>query len=166
MSTLYNGSNIEVKTPRTDAGRRNLDFGRGFYVTNLKSQAEKWAVVVGGRHNDEDEGIVNIYEFDDTALESYNVLRFPVYDISWLDFVVANRRGEDAAEGYDVVEGGVANDQVIDTVEDYEMERITAEQALDQLRFKKPNHQLCIRNQEIIDKHLHFIGSYIIKDQD
>ena len=128
MSTLYHGSSIEVKTPRTDAGRRNLDFGRGFYVTNLKLQAEKWAVVVGGRHNDEDEG-------------------------------------EDAAEGYDAVEGGVANDQVIDTVEDYEMGRITAEQALDQLRFKKPNHQLCIRNQEIIDKHLHFTGSYIIKDQ-
>ena len=93
------------------------------------------------------------------------MLQFPVYDISWLDFVVANRQGEDVAEGYDAVEGGVANDQVIDTVEDYEMGRITAEQALDQLRFKKPNHQLCIRNQEIIDKHLHFTGSYIIKDQ-
>lgn len=37
---------------------------------------------------------------------------------------------------------------------------------LDQLRFKKPNHQLCIRNQEILDKHLHFTQSYIIKDDD
>lgn len=125
MSTLYHGSNLDVKPPRTDAGRRNLDFGRGFYVTSLKSQAEKWAVV-GGRHNDEDEGIVNVYEFDDSSLETYNVLRFTVY----------------------------------------EMGRITAEQALDQLRFKKPNQQLCIRNQEIIDKYLHFTRSYIIKGQD
>ena len=96
-------------------------------------------------------------------MEMYKVLRFPSYDIEWLNFVIANRKGEDAAAGYDAVEGGVANDQVIDTVEDYEMGRITAEQALAQLRFKKPNHQLCIRNQEILNKHLHFKESYTIK---
>ena len=164
--TLYHGSYTMVKTPLANAGRRNLDFGKGFSVTNLKSQAEKWALVVGGRRNDNDEGVVSVYEFDESVMASYNVLRFPDYDIKWLDFVVANRNGEDAAQGYDAVEGGVANDQVIDTIEDYEMGRITAEQALAQLRFKKPNHQLCIRNQEILDKHLHFRESYIIKDED
>lgn len=166
MIKLFHGSYSKVDVPLANAGRRNLDFGCGFYVTNLQSQAEKWALVVGGRHNDEDEGIVNEYEIDEKVLNSYHVLRFPVYDISWLDFVVANRHGKDAAVGYDAVEGGVANDQVIDTVEDYEMGRITAEQALDQLRFKKPNHQLCIRNQEILDNHLHFVSSYTIKGED
>lgn len=166
MITLYHGSYMQVDTPRVNAGRRNLDFGRGFYVTNLHQQAEKWAIIVGGRHNDDDWGIVSEYDFDEGALAQYNVLRFPTYDIPWLDFVVANRQGIDAAQGYDAVEGGVANDQVIDTVEDYEMGRITAEQALDQLRFKKPNHQLCIRNQDILDKYLHFRKSYIIKDED
>lgn len=166
MMTVYHGSYVGVETPRVNAGRRNLDFGRGFYVTNIKAQAEKWAIIVGGRHNEEDEGIVNAYELDDIALLKYNVLRFPSYDIPWLDFVVANRQGKDAAKGYDAIEGGVANDQVIDTIEDYEMGRITAEQALDQLRFKKPNHQLCIRNQEIIDRYLRFRSSYTIKDTD
>lgn len=166
MSVLYHGSYTKVEAPRTDAGRKNLDFGRGFYLTNLQSQAEKWAVIIGGRHNDDDWGIVNEYEFDLDALAQYNVLRFPSYDMKWLEFVVNNRHGEDAAEGYDAIEGGVANDQVIDTIEDYENGRITAEQALDQLRFKKPNHQLCIRNQDILDKHLHFTQSYIIKDED
>ena len=33
------------------------------------------------------------------------------------------------------------------------------EQALDQLRFKHPNHQVCITNQLILDKHLRFIES-------
>lgn len=60
---------------------------------------------------------------------------------------------------YDVVEGGVANDNVIDTVEDYENGIITAEQALGQLRYKKVNHQICILNQEIIEKHLTFLHS-------
>lgn len=57
---------------------------------------------------------------------------------------------------YDMVEGGVANDNVIDTVEDYENGIITAEQALGQLRYRKVNHQICILNQEIIDRYLIF----------
>ena len=43
---------------------------------------------------------------------------------------------------YDMVEGGIANDNVIDTVEDYENGIITAEQALGQLIYKKLNHQM------------------------
>lgn len=70
------------------------------------------------------------------------------------------RRSGNLQALYDVIEGGVANDNVIDTVEDYENGRLTAEQALGQLRYKEVNHQLCIRNQEIIDKHLHFLNSY------
>ena len=63
---------------------------------------------------------------------------------------------------YDIVEGGVANDNVIDTVEDYENGIITAKQALGQLRYKKVNHQICILNQEIVDKYLTFISSETI----
>ena len=62
----------------------------------------------------------------------------------------------DISNEYDIVEGGVANDNVIDTVEDYEKGIITAEQALGQLKYKKVNHQLCILNQAVIDKYLTF----------
>lgn len=86
---------------------------------------------------------------------------FPEYDMEWLEFVVACRHGEDNTN-YDIVEGGVANDQVIDTVEDYENGRITTEQALDQLKYKKPNNQICFRNQEVIDKFLHFKKAEIL----
>lgn len=61
---------------------------------------------------------------------------------------------------FDLIEGGVANDNVIDTVEDFENGRITADQALGQLRYKKVNHQICIRNQSIIQKYLSFQSSY------
>ena len=63
---------------------------------------------------------------------------------------------------YDLVEGGVANDNVIDTVEDYENGIINAEQALGQLAYKKVNHQICILNQEIIDKYLVFVSSELL----
>lgn len=67
---------------------------------------------------------------------------------------------------YDIVEGGVANDNVIDTVEDYENNIITAEQALGQLQYKAVNHQICILNQEIVDNYLSFISSVQIEKED
>lgn len=33
----------------------------------------------------------------------------------------------------------------------------TREQALDQLQYKQPNHQVCITSQQLIDAHLHHI---------
>ena len=33
-------------------------------------------------------------------------------------------------------------------------------EALGQLKYKQVNHQICIRNQQIIDKFLNFISSY------
>lgn len=66
---------------------------------------------------------------------------------------------------FDIVEGGVANDNVIDTVEDYENGIINAEQALGQLKYKAVNHQICILNQDIADKYLSFINAYIIKEK-
>lgn len=91
-----------------------------------------------------------------------NGVRFKVfesYDLEWLDYVVDCRKGKNVYKDYDVVEGGVANDNVIDTVEDYEKGVIAAEQALGQLKFKKVNHQMCILNQSVIDRYLSFIGS-------
>ena len=61
---------------------------------------------------------------------------FPAYDLDWLNYVVDCRQGKDCSLEYDIVEGGVANDNVIDTVEDYEKGIITAEQALGQLQYK------------------------------
>lgn len=75
------------------------------------------------------------------------------------------RKGGSMQSKYDLVEGGVANDNVIDTVEDYENGIITADQALGQLKYKEVNHQICILNQEIADKYLSFISSEVIKQE-
>jgi len=34
---------------------------------------------------------------------------------------------------------------------------ITKEEALGRLKYEKPNHQICILNGQMIDRHLHFI---------
>lgn len=157
--TLYHGSYLSVPTPLTGLGRRELDFGQGFYVTSLREQAERWArrvCVIRAV----DTPTLSVYEFDETNLPAdVRRLRLEHYDQEWLDFIVSSRRGEEPWKNYDIIEGGVANDQVIDTVEDYFAGRITAEQAIGQLRFAKPTHQMCISNQAIADICLRFISS-------
>lgn len=159
---LYHGSYMVIDKPETTKGRSKVDFGQGFYLTGIQAQAEKWSKVIAIRKGPAFKPIVNIFELNEEvfALSDFRFKKFDEYNIEWLDYVVDCRRGGNLQKFYDLVEGGVANDNVIDTVEDYENDRITAEQALGQLIYKKVNHQICIRNQKIIDKYLTFVSSY------
>lgn len=77
----------------------------------------------------------------------------------WLDFIVGNRQGKNPAKDYDYVEGGIANDRVIDTVNLYITGFYDTESALQQLAFHKPNNQICILNQELLNKYLEYDGT-------
>jgi len=46
---IFHGSYMVIDPPKTDVGRKNLDFGCGFYVTMLSNQASKWALAVAER---------------------------------------------------------------------------------------------------------------------
>ena len=157
MITVYHGSALEVSKPLVALGRPNLDFGQGFYVTDLREQAERWATRIATRRMAKP--VLSFYEFDLETAKQYRYLKFDFYDKAWLDFIVANRKGKMEWKDYDVIEGGVANDNVIDTVEDYMRGRMSAEAALVELSKHRPNNQFCILNQEIIDLHLHFVES-------
>ena len=60
-------------------------------------------------------------------------------------------------EHFDAVEGGVANDRIFRTVELYFAEEISKQDALKRLKYEKPNHQICLLNQRLIDKYLTYI---------
>lgn len=160
MTTLFHGSFISIEHPLVNVGRKKLDFGPGFYLTRLQSQAEAWAKVIAERQGPSAKPILNKYDFDYDSIDKsrYRHKIFEEYNLEWLDYVIDCRHGGLIHKQYDLVEGGVANDNVIDTVEDYEKGIITAEQALGQLRYKKVNHQLCILNQEVIDNYLRYLG--------
>lgn len=165
---LYHGSDVAVSQPLAKVGRHNLDFGEGFYVTKLKKQADDWSEVIAGRKGRTAQPTISLYVFDRERAEA-DGLRFKIfeeYNLEWLDYVVACRRGKPVWKHYDIVEGGVANDNVIDTFEDYEKGIITAEQALGQLRYKKVNHQICFVSQKAIDGYLKFEKSITINTKE
>lgn len=166
--TLFHGSYVSVKAPLVRLGRKKVDFGQGFYLTKLRQQAVSWARTIAERKGRNAMPTVSIFKFDFDAVESdgYRIKVFESYNLEWLEYVVDCRRGGKKQFQYDIVEGGVANDNVIDTVEDYENGIITAEQALGQLRYKEVNHQICILNQEIVEKYLKHISYETLNRED
>ena len=158
---VFHGSTIVIKQPLVAAGRKRLDFGQGFYVTDIRQQAESWAERM--QRIREEVGVVNVYELDyEKIKEHYRYYKFDYYYNAWLQFIIANRMGQNDVEKYDVIEGGVANDRVIDTVEAYMANMMTLETALRELSRHKPNNQLCITNQKIVDTCMVYIESYNI----
>lgn len=154
---VYHGSIQEIRFPLAKAGRPNLDFGRGFYVTDIRRQAEEWAERIGLRMVETP--MLNIYELDmDLVRSKFRVLKFEDYNEEWLDFIVASRSGKTPWVDFDMVEGGVANDRVIDTIEAYMIGNITKEMALGELAKHRPNNQLCLINQALIDECLRFVS--------
>ncbi len=159
---LYHGSYTRIEQPETGKGRSKVDFGKGFYLTAIQAQAERWARMTAIRRGPSFRPVVSVFELGDEVfgLPGFRIRSFGEYGLEWLQYVADCRRGGTMQEAYDLVEGGVANDNVIDTVEDFENGRITAEQALGQLAFQRVNHQICIRSQRIIDRYLKFVSSY------
>lgn len=161
MITLYHGSSMKVESPLVHLGRTDLDFGQGFYLTLLKEQAEAWAIIICSRKKNNPTPWLNTYQFDinEAISQGYKILRFESYNREWLDFIANSRKGNCPWKGYDIIEGGVADDRVINAVENYLNGQADVEFTLKQLAYHKPNHQICLLNQTMVDKHLHYISS-------
>ena len=151
---LYHTSNIEIQNPDVLHSRSNLDFGKGFYLTPLRVQAEKYGERFLRRGST---AILNIFSLDDER-ENCTYKVFNSYDGEWLDFVMACRKGLPHAT-FDIIEGGIADDQVFNTIDLHFSGIYTREQALNQLQYTKPNRQICITSQYVLDKYLHFQSS-------
>lgn len=155
---VYHGGTEPLVTPICKFGRQNLDFGQGFYVTNLREQAIAWANNMA--RNRKQTAVLNRYKMNREAiLQDMRCKVFKAYDAEWLEFIIGNRNGENPARDYDYVEGGVANDRVVDTVNLYTAGLMNLDTALRELSRHRPNNQMCILNQEIIDKYLVYDGT-------
>lgn len=151
---IYHGSWIEVSVPDLKHSRTDVDFGKGFYVTPIREQAVKWCGRFKRRGK---QGIVTSYIFDDCAIQNLNVLKFDSYSEEWLDFILNCRREKDSSD-YDIVMGGVANDKVFNTVELYFDHLIDKKEAINRLKYEKPNMQICFRTISALET-LRYEGS-------
>ena len=91
-------------------------------------------------------------------------LIFDAYNKEWLEFVTKSRLGERPWIGYDYIEGGVADDRVVNTIRLYMGGYISDEDALNRLKYFKPTNQICLLNQKITDRYLTFVESRSLKN--
>lgn len=163
MRKVYHGATEVIADPLVHVGRENLDFGKGFYVTDILSQAKTWAELKS-RYQMVDEAVVNEYQLDfDSAIKEFRYKKFEKYDREWLHFIIDSRDGIKVWRDYDIIEGGVANDRVIDTVEAFKAGQISKAEALKELSKHQPNNQICILKQAVVDKYLTFRKSVTVK---
>ena len=98
---VYHGSNVIVNKPDVEHSYRPLDLGKGFYVTTVKEQAERWARRKADIYG-ADKGIVNIYHMK----EDLTVLNCKYFDEDlneWIDFVCRCRDGKNDYLQYDLI---------------------------------------------------------------
>lgn len=157
---LYHGSDVIVETPKIIKSESGRDFGFGFYTTDIKEQAIRWAfrkARLAQRKGKPYTPYVSIYEFDEENFQKLNCRHFDTPSFEWLDMVCSCRSNVAFCHGYDIVAGKIANDNVGETVTYVLQGIMRKEDAVERLKFEKINNQICF-NTETSLKCLKYIG--------
>jgi hypothetical protein len=136
---VFHGSYLAVENPQILKSKFLKDFGDGFYCTELKKQAVRWA-------NRYDKAVVSTYEY--TSNESLKMLVFNEMAEEWLDFIVSCRSG--IKHDFDIVIGAMANDQIFNYISDFIENILTREQFWVLAKFKHPTQQICFCTEKAL----------------
>ncbi len=154
---VFHGSTDIVNKPDVAHSFRPLDFGKGFYVTTVREQAEKWA----RRKADlfDKKPIVNVYDMNED-MTGLAVKTFPDDLEEWIDFVCRSRDGSLDYVNYDVILGKVADDKVFRVVDMYHQGIWDKERALKEIKVYETYDQIAFITQAAIDRILSFDSYY------
>ena len=155
MLKLYHGSNVAIDKIDLSMGHINKDFGKGFYLTTLLSQANEMAKRKANQYLDA-KPIVTTFLFDDAVLKSdeLNIKVFSGVSEEWAMFILQNRKASRTGfkHVYDIVVGPVANDGVVQQLDLFEMGIITLPQLVEALRYRDLNNHFFFGTERAIAK--------------
>lgn len=157
--TIYHGSEKIVENPTFGEGKKNNDFGLGFYCTESEDLAKEWAV--SSLRN----GFANKYTLDTEYMRTLN-LNSPEYTIlNWIAVLVEHRlfsiktpvarRAKQYlidnfsinVNAYDIITGYRADDSYFDYAESFLNNAISVEQLARAMRLGKLGEQIVIKSQ-------------------
>ncbi len=162
--TIYHGSNQIVKTPTFGLGRKNNDFGLGFYCTESVDLAKEWAV------SSLKNGFVNQYTLDTEYLNILNLNTSDYTILNWIAVLVEHRlfsiktpvarRAKQYlidnfginVNSYDLITGYRADDSYFDYAEAFLNNTITVEQLARAMQLGKLGEQIVIKSQFAFSK--------------
>lgn len=140
---LFHGTNVDFAEIDLTKSNRFKDFGQGFYLTDIRQQAEELSQKRATR--DGGTPVVQEYEFDEALLagSQLKVLRFDEPTAEWADFIYKNRSRHKPIfrHDYDIVIGPIADDGVAYLLDRYEEGSYTIEELARELKYKRLNRQ-------------------------
>ena len=164
LITIYHGSEKIVETPTFGLGRKNNDFGLGFYCTESIDLAKEWAV------SSLSDGFANRYTLDTEYLNILNLNSSAYTILNWVAILVdhrlfsiktpvARRAKQYLIEhfsinvnAYDLITGYRADDSYFDYAEAFLNNAITVEQLSLAMRLGKLGEQLVIKSKFAFSK--------------
>lgn len=149
---LYHTGFAEIREPDIHYGRKNADFGQGFYMSDNEEFSKRWARVRRGENT-----ILNTYDLDLASLKIHRFTR----DAQWFAYIYANRnRRPDLLEA-DVITGPIANDTIYDTLGITTSGLLSEEQSLQCLLIGPEYYQIVIKSEKAVSQ-LKWISSEIL----
>lgn len=141
---LFHGGYKEVKNPKIIISEFSKDFGQGFYCTNIREQAERWA---------SRKTTPTVSRYNQLKNVTLNKLIFDGMSDEWLDFIAQCRNAEpgDLLHEYDVIEGPMADDQIYNYVNEYIEGKLSKEEFKILAKWNHPTHQMCFVTQKALD---------------
>ena len=156
---LYHGSNTKIAKIDLSKARPLKDFGRGFYLTEIKNQAEKMAIRVSDRFGGKP--CVSTFELSNEIFndKTINILKFNGPSREWALFVMNNREKTfsnienklyNGDNKYDLVIGAVANDDLVETFNLFQRGFINVEELIKQITYKNLTNQYSFHSEKAI----------------
>ncbi|WP_295729056.1 DUF3990 domain-containing protein [uncultured Muribaculum sp.] len=150
--TLYHGSNIEIDRIDLDKCRPYKDFGKGFYLTDIRRQAERMAARTVKMFRGEP--TLTSYEFDpeEAARQGLRIKIFNSPDEEWARFIMDNRdiNVKQPCHYYDIVIGPVADDTIARLLRMFTENFISEQQLVKELTFSETTSQYFFHTEATI----------------
>ena len=140
---LYHGSNITIDAIDLDKCRPFKDFGKGFYLTDIKEQAQRMAERTV-RMFDGTPTITSFeFSIEEAQAQDLSIKVFESPDKEWAKFVMCNRNVDipQPTHDYDIVIGPVADDTIARLLRMFTEHFIDEDQLLRELTFSKVTSQ-------------------------
>lgn len=166
--SLFKHSFNTIKIPTKS---RPLDFGSGFYLTENKQQAIRWAKRITRQYNkvrkiNKPQAFPMLITF---TIDFKNINDFKTNDFgnrmssSLLNFLIDNRLANSANNDFDLVYGLVADGvHLLDTLRAYQLKIISLDMAKKTIVYKYAQTQLCIRNSKFTKEYVSILGKDIL----
>lgn len=155
--TLYHTGYQEIRTPDIHQGRKNADFGQGFYLSDDAEFSRRWAKERSGFSV-----YLNKYELETDKLKIKNLTR----NEEWFTYIFANRSVQpDRFAEYDVIIGPIANDTLYDTLGITTSGFLTPEQATRTLLIGPLYSQIVLKTEKAAAA-LRFLSAEILKSEE